>query len=98
MLAVLALLGILPFSAQTMATHSMDKLAAFAVVCMAANALGILGAVMVRTHNILGAIVMAAVMVIILCFGFPWQTIPAVIYIISFVMAAVPEKMHTEEI
>ena len=89
LLAVLSLLGILTYLEEAVAAH--------AYVCIAANVVGIFGAVVVRKHNILGAAIMAAAMVTIMCFGFPWQSIPAVMYIISFVMAAVPEKLHSKD-
>jgi hypothetical protein len=63
-----------------------------AVFCLAANAFGILGALFVQKNNIFGALSMAVSMLVIMFFGFPWQSLPAVLYIISVVLAAVPVK------
>ena len=95
LLAVLSLLEVLPYSPQAISASSSITLSA--VVCAAANVAGIAGAVMVQRHHILGSAVMAVVMVVVLCFGFPWQSIPAVVYIMSVVLAVVPVRIHTEE-
>jgi hypothetical protein len=88
--AVLSLFSLLPWSEAALAYP--EALKVYAVVCIAANALGILGAFLVQKHNIPGAIIMAASMLAVLVFGFPWQTLSAVLYIISVVMATVPVK------
>lgn len=95
LLAVLSLLRILPYLPDALSASSSVTVSA--VVCAAANIVGLAGAVVVRRHHILGSIIMAVVMVVILCFGFPWQSIPAVVYIMSVVLAVVPVRMHTEE-
>lgn len=64
----------------------------YAYICLAANALGIIGAMFVQKNNIFGALSMAVSMLALMFFGFPWQSLPAVLYIISIVMAAVPVK------
>ena len=89
LLAVLSITGILPYTE--------EAVRAYDVVCIAANAAGIVGAIMVQKHHIAGSVIMAAVMIIVMCFGFPWQSIPAVMYIISVVLAVVPVKVHTKE-
>lgn len=65
---------------------------AYAYICLAANALGIIGALSVQKNNIFGALSMSVSMLALMFFGFPWQSLPAVLYIISIVMAAVPVK------
>jgi hypothetical protein len=47
-------------------------------------------------NNIAGAGLMAACLIMILIFGFPWQSLPAVVYVISVVMAVVPEKREKD--
>ena len=89
LLGVLSLVGILPYAAAAISTH--------AVVGICANAAGIIGAVLVQRHHFAGSGIMAAVMVAIMCFGFPWQSIPAVMYIIAVVLAVVPVRIHTED-
>ena len=89
LLAALSLTGILPYADTPVSAH--------AVICLCANAAGIVGAVFVRRHHILGSAIMAAVMVVVMCFGFPWQSIPAVMYIIAVVMAVVPVRIHTQD-
>lgn len=64
----------------------------YAFICLGANVLGILGALIVQKNNVAGALSMAVSMLTLMFFGFPWQSLPAVLYIISFVLAAVPVK------
>ena len=89
LLAVLSITGILPYIG--------DAVRAYDVVCIAANATGIVGAIIVQRYNIAGSVIMAAVMIVVMCFGFPWQSIPAVMYIISVVLAVAPVRVHTKE-
>ncbi len=70
----------------------------YAFICLAANALGILGALFVQKYNIFGASCMAISMLTLMFFGFPWQSLPAVLYIISFVLAVVPVKAAEKNI
>lgn len=86
-LALLALFSLLPYP-----PGSDNGGETFAAFCLAANALGILGALFVQKNNIFGALSMAVSMLALMFFGFPWQSLPAVLYIISVVMAAVPVK------
>jgi hypothetical protein len=95
LLAVLSLFGVLPYSPQALTASSSVTLSA--VVCAAANIIGIAGAVTVQRHHIMASAVMTVVMVVVLFFGFPWQSIPAVVYIMSVVLALVPVKLHTGE-
>lgn len=89
-LAVLFLLDVLPYSQFVEHTHNTT----YAIICIVANAIGLGAGLLVRKRHFLASIIMAAVMVVVVCFGFPWQVIPAVMYIISVVMAVVPEKLH----
>ena len=67
---------------------------AYAYVCIAANALGLFGAVMLRKRHFLGSGLMAAALLIIPFFGFPWQMISVTAYLVSVVLAVVPERLH----
>ena len=69
----------------------------YAFICLAANLFGVFGALIVQKYNIAGAAVMAASTIAVMLFGFPWQSLPAVLYIISLVMAAVPVKTAVNE-
>jgi hypothetical protein len=93
LLAVFSALSLLPYLAE----YSKD-IQTGAVICMIANAAGIVGAFIVHKSNMAGAAVMAACLIVILFYGFPWQSIPAVMYVVSVVMAAVPVKMSEKEI
>ncbi len=95
LLAVLSFVKVLPYSSEAISASASVALSA--VVCAAANIAGIAGAVMVQRHHILGSVIMAIVMVVVLFFGFPWQSIPAVVYIMSVVLALVPVRIPTEE-
>jgi hypothetical protein len=86
-LALLSLFSLLPYpSVSDNSGHT------YALICLAANVLGITGALFVQKSNIFGASSMAASMLALMFFGFPWQSLPAVLYIISIVMAVVPVK------
>lgn len=86
--AVLSILGILPYTQQP-----SD---AYKYVCIGANVIGILGALLVLKNHMAGSIVMTVVMIILMIFGFPWQTPSAVAFIISIVLAMVPVKTHID--
>ena len=90
-IAVLSLFSLLPYSAQIFKSDA-GILQAYAYICIAANAAGFIGALLVLKNNIAGAAIMAASMIAIMFFGFPWQSISAMLYIISLVMATVPVK------
>ncbi len=85
-LAVLFMLNILPYK------FEVSDASIFGIILAGANITGIIGALLVNKNNILGAAVMAAVTITVMIFGFPWQSLPAVIYIMSVVMAVVPVK------
>jgi ABC-type Fe3+ transport system permease subunit len=89
-LAALSYFSLLPHPETV--SYSDNTLKMYAALCMAANALGIAGALLVQKHNIPGAVFMAVSLIAILIFGFPWQSLSAVLYIISVVMATVPVK------
>lgn len=89
-LGLLFLFDILPQSPLTEDPHNTT----YAVICIAANVGGLIGGLVVRKRHFLGSAFMAAAMLIIMFFGFPWQMIPAVAYIVSVVLAVVPEKLH----
>lgn len=63
-----------------------------AIICLAANLIGIVGALTIHKNNIAGAVIMVLALTAVLFYGFPWQSLPAVIYIMSIVMAVVPVK------
>lgn len=88
-LAVLSAFSLLPYLAEY-----SKGIETGAIVCMAANAVGIIGAFFVFRNNFAGAAIMAVCLIAILFYGFPWQSLPAVMYVISVVMAAVPVKMQ----
>jgi uncharacterized membrane protein len=91
LLALLVLLGVLGYLDGTLASAATSS-----YILVGANVIGIVGALTVRRHHIAGSVTMAAVTVTILVFGFPWQSIPGVIYIISVVLAVVPVKTAKE--
>ncbi len=91
LLAVLALLDVLVYLPDTLASEAISG-----YILVGANAVGIAGALTVRRHHIAGSVAMAAATVTIMVFGFPWQSIPGVIYIISVVLAVVPVKAAKE--
>lgn len=96
-LSVLSLLKLLPNSAETIAMNSADVLRMYAYACMVANVVGIVGALLIQKNHILGSSMMAVAMVAVLICGFPWQSISAVVYIVSVVMAMVPVKTNTQD-
>ena len=91
LLALLALLGVLGYLPGTLSSAAISS-----YILVGANVIGMAGALTVKRHHIAGSVVMAAVTVAILVFGFPWQSIPGVIYIISVVLAVVPVKTAKE--
>ena len=91
-LGLLSLMGVLPYRSGSLVTHDADTVVVIGLVLIAVNVAGIIGALTVRKHHVIGSVVMAAVTVAVLILGFPWQSLPAVIYIMSVVMALVPVK------
>lgn len=88
-LAVLYMLNVLPYKT---AVLDVQTVFVFGTVLIGANIIGIAGALLINRNHLLGSAVMTAVTIIVVVFGFPWQSLPAVIYIMSVVMAAVPVK------
>ncbi len=92
-LSVLSMMRVLPYTAQdVLLPHDPASVQIYAIVLLAANVLGIVGALLVKRHNLLGSIIMFIVTLVVLVFGFPWLCIPAVVYIMSVVLAMVPVK------
>jgi len=90
-IAALTFFEILPYVGQ------MDKLAA--IICAVAGAVGIVGALLIPRHHVAGSVVMAVALIAVTYFGFPWQSVSAVLLIISASLALAPvrEPQHKEE-
>lgn len=96
-LAVLSMLFVLPYSTKdVIMPHDAASVQTYAIILLAVNVLGIAGAVMVKWHHLVGSIIMTLATFAVLIFGFPWQSITAVMYIISVVLAMVPVKTEPE--
>lgn len=96
-LAVLSMIGILPYTTKDIIMpHDAASVQTYAIILLAANALGIVGAVIVKWQHVVGSVMMLLVAFVVLTFGFPWQSITAVIYIISVVLAMVPVRTEPE--
>jgi len=94
-LAVLSMLSVLPYSTKdVLLPHDAASVQTYAVILLAANVLGVAGAIAVSRHHVLGSLIMLLATFVVLIFGFPWQSITAVIYIISVVLALVPVKIE----
>ena len=96
-LAISSFFSILPYTQATLSLFDEATIKNYAVICMAANAVGIFGALIVQKRNIMGAIIMSSCMIVIMFFGFPWQSLSAVMYIIAVVMATVPVRIAKNE-
>lgn len=92
-LGVLSLLFILPYQSDTLIAHNAQTIGPLSIALIIANAVGIVGALLVRKHHNLGSVIMTVVTIAVLVLGFPWQTLPAVLYIMAVVMALVPVKV-----
>lgn len=88
LIGALSLWGVLPYASE------MDKL--YAYLCMAAGAMSIIGALLVPSHHVAGSVIMAAGLVAVTIFGFPWQSVTAVLLIISATLSLAPvrEPLH----
>jgi hypothetical protein len=96
-LSILSMMQILPYTTEDIfLPHDAANVQTYAIVLLAANAIGVAGAVIVKWHHVLGSVTMFAVTLIVLVFGFPWQSIPAVVYVMSVVLAMVPVKYEKE--
>ncbi len=92
-LALLSLLSVLPYSEQdVILPHDAASVQTYGIILLAVNALGVAAAITVNKHHVMGSVVMTLCTVAVLVFGFPWQSITAVVYIISVVLAMVPVK------
>lgn len=92
LLAVLDLLGMLGYLDGTLASAGFS-----AYILLGANVVGIAGALIVLKQHVAGSAVMALATVTVMVFGFPWQSISAVIYIMAVVLAMVPVKVEKGE-
>jgi hypothetical protein len=88
LIAVLTYFGALPYA------HEPDKL--FTLICAVAGAAGIAGALIVPKHHVAGSVIMAISMVAVTYFGFPWQSVSAVLLIVSATLSLAPvrEPLH----
>ncbi len=93
LLAVLSMLHLLPYSAKDVfLPHDAASVQAYAIILLTANLFGAAGALTVSRHHVLGSVMMLIAAAAVLFLGFPWQSVPAVVYIISIVLAMVPVK------
>lgn len=93
LLSVLSMMQVLPYTTKDVfLPHDPQSVQTYAIILLAANVIGIAGALIVKRHNLLGSIIMFIVTLVVLVFGFPWLCIPAVVYIMSVVLAMVPIK------
>lgn len=92
LLAALSLLEVTKYLDGTLAAAAYSS-----YILFGANVVGIAGALVVRKHHVLGSIAMAIATVAVMVFGFPWQSIPGVIYIMAVVLAMVPVKYEQEK-
>lgn len=93
LLSVLSIMQVLPYTTKDVfLPHDPQSVQTYAIILLAANVIGIAGALIVKRHNLLGSIIMFIVTLVVLVFGFPWLCIPAVVYIMSVVLAMVPIK------
>ncbi len=83
-IAALTLAEALPYVQQ------MDKL--YTVICLCAGIAAMVGALLVPKHHVAGAVVMAASLVAVIIFGFPWQSVSAVLLIISATLSLAPVR------
>ncbi len=88
--AALTWFQLLPYARQP------DKLSV--LLCACAGVLGIVGALLVPRHHVVGSVAMAIGMIAVTYFGFPWQSLSAVLLVISATLALAPvrEPIHKE--
>jgi hypothetical protein len=91
-LAVLSLKGVTHYLPGTLAVAPYSG-----YVLLGANVVGIIGALLVLKHHVAGSVAMVLATAAVMVFGFPWQTISAVVYIMAVVLAVVPVKYETEK-
>lgn len=87
LLAALSLLGVTDYLPGTLAADAYSG-----YILLGANVLGLAGALIVLKRHIVGSIAMILAMAVVLLFGFPWQSISGVTYIMAVVLAVVPVK------
>ncbi len=84
LIAALSFFEVLPYAPQ------LDKLYAF--ICAGAGIVSIFGALLVPGRHIAGSVIMTAGLVVITIFGFPWQSVAAVLLIISATLSLAPVR------
>ena len=92
LLAALSLLRVTHYLPGTLASAHYSG-----YILLAANAAGIIGALIVMKHHVAGSVVMLLATAAVMVFGFPWQSVSAVIYIMAVVLAMVPVKYEKEK-
>jgi hypothetical protein len=83
-IAALTYFEVLPYAQQP------DKL--YAVICAAAGVTGIAGALLVPKRNVAGSVIMAVALIAVTYFSFPWQSVSAVLLIISATLSLAPVR------
>jgi hypothetical protein len=83
-IAALTYFEALPYAQQP------DKL--YSVICAAAGVTGIAGALLVPKRNVAGSVIMAVALIAVTYFGFPWQSVSAVLLIISATLSLAPVR------
>ncbi len=91
-LAVLSLMGMTQYLPGTLGASAYSG-----YIQLGANALGIIGALSVLKHHVAGSVMMLLATAGVMLFGFPWQSISAVVYIMAVVLAVVPVKYEMEK-
>ena len=91
-LAVLSLMGVTQYLPGTLGASEYSG-----YILLGANVLGIIGALSVMKHHVVGSVIMLLATAAVMVFGFPWQSISAVLYIMAVVMAVVPVKYEAEK-
>ena len=72
-------------------TPHLDKLVD-AMICAGAGVASIIGALLVPRHHVAGSVIMAAGLVAVTIFGFPWQSVAAVLLVVSATLSLTPER------
>ncbi len=91
-LAVLSLLGVTEYLPGTLAEAAYSG-----YILLGANALGIVGALIVLKCHVAGSVLMLVATVTVMVLGFPWQSIPGTVYIMAIVLAMVPVKADIQK-
>lgn len=88
--AAAILIGALTFAEVLPYAQQADKL--YALICIGAGAMSIAGALFVPRHHVAGSAIMAIGLVVVIIFGFPWQSVSAVLLIISATLSLAPVR------